>query len=101
VIPSSLFLLQLLVGPCGDFAPPSVAREEFEPPVSAGLSARVRDGKAAEWPTPELALLMPLVLPKPPNPAAPFDPVFVGLIAPARFDGPIVVLNLFGKRMLA
>lgn len=89
-------MLQLLTLAGGDLAP-SVAREEFEPPVSVGLSAREAEGSAEELPT-GLALLSPLLLLKllDPNPvAAPESPVLVGLMPPGRL-GPIVVLNLFG-----
>ena len=54
VTPSSTFLLQLLTG---DLKLPSVAFDEFDPPVSAGLSARLADEAEA----PPLALFPQLV----------------------------------------
>lgn len=98
VVPSSLFLLQLLA--TGDFAPPSVALEEFDPPVNAGLSARSREeeGIAVEFDMPELALLIPrLLLLKAPYGEAPLGvPVCAGLMAPPLF-GPIAERNFCGN----
>ena len=94
VVPWSDFLLQLLTLAGGDLAP-SVARDELDPPVSVGLSAREADGSAEEFPT-GLALLNPLLLLKLPLDPSPLSPVRVGLIPPAPRLGPIVVLNLFG-----
>jgi hypothetical protein len=71
VVPSSDFLLQLLMEAGGDLAP-SVARDEFDPPVRVGLSAREAEGMADELLT-GLALLNPLLLLKPLNPPAPFE----------------------------
>lgn len=94
VVPSSLFLLQLLTGPDGDFGPPSVAFEEFEPPVKAGLSALL-PGIAELF---AVALLVPLPL-EPLYP--PLEvPVCAGLIVLTRF-GPIVVGKRLGLREFA
>src|SRR5215469_7029587 len=98
VVPSSLFLLQLLTGPDGDFGPPSVALEEFEPPVNAGLSALL-PGIAELFAVTLLVPLPPALLLKPPYP--PLEvPVCVGLIVLARF-GPIVVEKRLGLIELA
>lgn len=91
-MPSSLFLLQLLIGPDGDFGPLSVAFEEFEPPVKAGLSALLPGIEELL----AVALLIPLPLAPLLKPLFPplEVPVCVGLIVLERF-GPIVV----GKRL--
>ena len=88
VVPSSVFLLQLLTGPVGDIGPPSVALDEFEPPVNAGLRALLPDITELF----AVALLVPLPLAPLLNPPYPplEVPVCVGLIVLARF-GPIVV----------
>lgn len=57
VIPSSVFLLQLVTFAGGDFVPPSVALDELEPPVKVGLSARSLLGMAELL---AVALLVPL-----------------------------------------
>lgn len=44
VLPSSLFLLQLLTGPVGDFVPPADCWEPADPPVNVGLIARFVGG---------------------------------------------------------
>lgn len=98
VMPSSLFLLQLLTGPCGERAVPSVVLDELDPPVSAGLRAlsflELAVGSKVEEP-----ILLELLVPVPRAALGALKPPFtpappVGV--PADFFGPIVVGILFG-----
>lgn len=96
MIPSSLFLLQLLTGPVGGDLAPSVALDEDDPPVIAGLIALAEGGFFGDGGF-DIGAGGENVRLKAPNFGdVPLDaPVAVGLNAPPRF-GPIVVGNFEG-----
>lgn len=112
VIPSSIFLLQLLTAPGGDLGIPLEALEELEPPVRAGLSALSAGGGRESGlnvvePLVLLFVLGPLLRPKPgelrelPFAYAP-APVAAGLSGPPPPRlGPMVVGKLEGFTELA
>src|SRR4051812_35382979 len=112
VIPSSVFLLQLLTPPGGDLGKPLEVREDAEPPVRVGLNALSAGGRESGLnvvePPVVLFELGPLLRPKlgevnelplawvfPP-------PVMDGLSGPPPpFLGPIVVGKFAGLTELA
>lgn len=110
VIPSSVFLLQLLTFPGGDLGRPLDVYDVLDPPVRDGLSAGAggrASGLNVVEPLPVLAVLGPLlrpnpgddrpVLEKPPLPL----PVVVGLMTPPPRFGPMGVGMLEGFTALA
>lgn len=107
VTPSSVFLLQLLTPPGGDFGIPLEVFEALEPPVKVGLRALSAGGldnglNVAE--PPALLVLIPLLLPNPGDASDPplgYEPVAEGLWGPAPRLGPIVVAILEGLTALA
>lgn len=107
VVPSSVFLLQLLTPPGGDLGIPLDVYDALDPPVRAGLigcSAAGREsGLKVLEPLLALFMLGPLLRPKegdvkPGLGAGP--PVVEGLKGPPRF-GPIVTGKLEGVVALA
>lgn len=95
VAPSSPLRLQLLTGPVGDLVPPSVVLDEFESPVSAGLSVRSLVGAAGGLDVEEVRLVLgPLLLLKSLPLYAPLvGPVLSGLMLP-----PLLPSNVVGNR---
>ena len=109
VLPTSVFLLQLLTGPGGDLGIPLDEYDVLEPPVRAGLRALSIGGRASGLKVVEplvlLVVLGPLLRPKPGDAGGGVlkpPPVVEGLIGPAPPRlGPMVIGKLAGFFALA